>query len=282
MFKCNICNREFVSTRSLGIHIRHHDEVYHEKAKVGAALSAKARQDTISKKKIISIAEYNENPKRCATCNVIISYCKRYNKFCSHSCSATTNNKKRGDRSKSTKEKISVALKEYTTRIRLLNNASTILPDCTICGKSVTRKTNKTCSEECKGILLSKIQKERVAAGKHHGNSLRNRKKRSFLEKSFKSWIDLTFPGLEYKEEYTTKIFKNGKFVKCYYIDFFFPSLNLGIELDGSQHLLQVEYDRQRDIDIFENYGIQIERISYKEYMSKTKIEQIIDMLSNG
>lgn len=39
--------------------------------------------------------EYNKNPKNCLMCNKVITYQNRYNDFCSHSCAATVNNKKR-------------------------------------------------------------------------------------------------------------------------------------------------------------------------------------------
>jgi len=39
------------------------------------------------------LAEYNNNPTICKFCGKILSYKKRKNKFCDHSCSASYNNK---------------------------------------------------------------------------------------------------------------------------------------------------------------------------------------------
>lgn len=42
------------------------------------------------------VEQYNSNPKKCRLCNKIISFEKRYNDYCSHSCAAAYNNGRRG------------------------------------------------------------------------------------------------------------------------------------------------------------------------------------------
>lgn len=66
---------------------------------------------------------------------------------------------------------------------------------------------------------------------------------------------------------------------KLYYGDFYFPELNLLIELDGSQHEQTKEYDLQRDALILEYYNIQTIRISHKEYIFKLKLDLIESIL---
>lgn len=42
-----------------------------------------------------NIVEYDKNPNKCRECDISIGYDKRNNSFCSHSCSAVLNNKKK-------------------------------------------------------------------------------------------------------------------------------------------------------------------------------------------
>jgi len=64
--------------------------------------------------------KYNETPNKCPNCETVIPYSKRYNKFCSSSCSASYNNK----------------LREKKTK------------DCLHCGKQISN--NKTyCDNKC-------------------------------------------------------------------------------------------------------------------------------------
>ena len=65
--------------------------IHSEAGKLGAIAS----RDTIIKNKNERIASYNKNPKLCGNCKCKLPYDKRYNKYCSHSCSAQNNNKNR-------------------------------------------------------------------------------------------------------------------------------------------------------------------------------------------
>jgi len=64
------------------------------KAEAGRLGIAKARS-TIHKLKQNRILEYNCNPKKCKECSSVLDYENRKKTFCSHTCSATHNNKKR-------------------------------------------------------------------------------------------------------------------------------------------------------------------------------------------
>lgn len=61
--------------------------------------------------------QYNQNKNRCKQCNSELEYEKRFNKFCSNSCSATSSNKARGARSLSTRLKQSIAQSKYLSSL---------------------------------------------------------------------------------------------------------------------------------------------------------------------
>lgn len=112
----------------------------------------------------------------------------------------------------------------------------------------------------------------------YNPNVNRGRGKQSYLEKSFEEWIQT----LPHEIEYITEApFKRLDMIKTYFADFYFPKLNLIIELDGSQHNIpkQQEYDEERDRYISQTYNVQIIRISHKEYIQKTRILEIQNLL---
>lgn len=128
----------------------------------------------------------------------------------------------------------------------------------------------------CQRIVHSQRMKEAIASG-HDPKKNRGRGKKSYLEISFEKWLNTHFPNIEYIPEYPVK---RHDMVKTYFGDFYFPSKNLIIELDGTQHNSTTEYDQDRDAYITNTYGIQIFRISHKEYINQSKIDTVINMLS--
>ena len=106
----------------------------------------------------------------------------------------------------------------------------------------------------------------------------RGRGKKSYLEISFESWLNQHFPDMGYIPEYPIK---RLDVVKTYFGDFYFPELNLIIELDGTQHDNTKDYDQDRDAYITETYGIRVFRITHKEYVSKTKLDIVVQLLTN-
>ncbi|MEI8101689.1 MAG: DUF559 domain-containing protein, partial [Bacteroidota bacterium] len=58
---------------------------------------------------------------------------------------------------------------------------------------------------------------------------------KSFMETSFEIWVTKLFPKLTVIPQ---QPFTNFSATGNYYVDFFFPQLNLAIELDGTQHEL--------------------------------------------
>ena len=193
------------------------------------------------------------------------------NKFCSRSCGAQNTN---ANFSKETREKqkesISASLAKNPVQQKVCR-----VSFCKICKTTIRNKHRITCSKTCHSKWASKISKNRIAEG-WNPNENRGRGKESYLEKSFKQWLLDNFPNLQF---YTEQPFKRLDTVKTYFADFHFPTKNLIIELDGSQHSRTINYDLERDTYITETYNVRIIRISHKEYTNKSKIDDIINLL---
>lgn len=139
-----------------------------------------------------------------------------------------------------------------------------------------TPENGKTCSKECQNVLFKHSIHKAYENG-YNPQLNRGRHKRSFIEQSFENWILLEYPNLEFELE---RPFKNNEEGKYYYTDFFFPTLKLVIELDGSQHKDTVKYDQHRDQFLETTYDIKVYRISVSDYTKKTKINEIKHLLS--
>lgn len=61
---------------------------------------------------------------------------------------------------------------------------------------------------------------------------------------------------------------------RCYFLDFFFPSRMVAVEIDGSVHRLKKAHDRQRDAD-FRSIGIRTIRIGNKDVMGGKLYEKL-------
>ncbi len=220
-------------------------------------------------------------PKLCPWCG---NEHLKEGKFCNNSCAASYTNRKKdysliktgpkpNPRTKSNKEKRHQPkiLKDKDTQAPY-----TKLNVCVICNKYHAKKS-QTCSGECKSDLLSRRIKNSIANG-YDPNTNRGRGKRSYLEESFNQWLKDNYPNLLYFQEYS---FRRLDTIKTYFADFYFPSLQLIIELDGSQHTATQEYDRERDQYIESTYGLTILRITHKEYKQKTKLDLVNSLLQN-
>jgi very-short-patch-repair endonuclease len=199
--------------------------------------------------------------------------------FCNHSCSATYNNKRKKPRTEESKKKTSDSVKAWqkiNNYKRVVNGKKVMMCKvsfCIVCGKCIPNEHRKTCSKECFSKNQAKNMSERLSKAENRKNIGRHRK--SYMEQSFETWlIDNSAP-----EFVTEKSFKNHDLKKTYFADFYFPSLNLIIELDGTQHRNTVEADTIRDEYINAFYGITVFRIPHKEYQSGSKIEQVKQML---
>jgi very-short-patch-repair endonuclease len=83
----------------------------------------------------------------------------------------------------------------------------------------------------------------------------------------------LTRLGVKYERE---KVILNGD--RWVLIDFFIPSVNLAVELDGAQHLAQKEYDHGRSMWLARK-GIKVCRFWNKAVMDGTAEQRIREAL---
>lgn len=183
-------------------------------------------------------------------------------KFCSNSCSARYNNSKR-------------TCKPGPKPGSTMRPSFTKITQCSICGKFHPRKA-KTCSKECTSKLLSIKVRRRMENG-FNPNANRGRGKQSYLEHSFSMWLKETQPTLLCHTEYKFKRHDTGRW---YFVDFYFPTLNTIIELDGSQHKYTTQYDMDRDNYLHTTYGVNVVRITHAEYQSKVRLPEIRGILS--
>ena len=204
------------------------------------------------------------------------------NTFCSKSCSASFNNKKRIITDEH-KKKTSESVKEWFKKNGNNNSINFIGKkiNCLRCDKEfeverldsrrLSRK--KYCSEECAYLSMkenvSKKQKEKVKNGTHKGWQSRN--------------------ILSYPEKFFIKVLKRNKiFNFCepnytikkrdlgldndsnYFLDFYFKDKKIDLEIDGKQHEYddRIESDKIRDEILIKN-GILVFRIKWKDIKNK-------------
>ncbi len=121
------------------------------KHSVNAQNAAKIAAEKAKKRKLDRINTYNETPNLCLACSTPIQYDKRTNKFCSKTCSASHNNKKRSH-STETKNKISKSLSGRTYKKEPRAYSLVHLNTCTICSDQfyTKSKVRKICRKpEC-------------------------------------------------------------------------------------------------------------------------------------
>lgn len=186
--------------------------------------------------------------RHCLECGEAIF--DKKNKFCNHSCSAKYSNRNREVRpTKPLKAKKEIVKACW-------------IGFCKCCGKLFKRNFKShnvlCCSKDCRMSIVS------LNRGRH---------KKSWLEQSFASWLDSN--NILYETEVTVKNKESGKW---YFVDFMFESLNLIIELDGSQHKDTIESDKIRD-EYLRSQGYTVIRITHEEYQSKKRIPEIEKLL---
>lgn len=270
---CIIC-KEVKSAKGIYTHCLMHDPVYYTKHREKALSASKIAVTAVKERKDSKISSeieaYSLNPSICTHCNSILPFRKRKNKFCNNSCAASYNNK---SMTNETKEKISNKLsgRSYPER-----KPYSKISFCVVCSQCIPNKNIKTCSPECRSIIWSTQATERI---KQNRRSNYRRDKKSYLEDSFEKWLNQVAPHINYEPEYTIR---NHLTKKWYFVDFYFPDLNLIVELDGKQHdkPKHKESDMIRDSYIVKHLNIQVFRISHTEYQSGTKLEEVKQLLS--
>ncbi len=264
---CIICKKTYsvhsFHTHYQRIHLKTQDNYKGKTEKASAVLQAKSR------------AKYQEKPNYCPQCNAELPYEKRTNRFCNSSCAGLFNNQRKDFTTfKSGPPKGSSTTSSFKTKPDHEKKQKS-LKQCKVCGFD-HYGSGKTCSKACQSIASSESMKLKIANG-YNPQLNRSRNKRSYLERSFQDWLDKVFPSLQYIIE---QPFKRLDMTKTYFADFFFPTKQLVIELDGSQHQYTVAYDKDRDNYISTHYGVQVIRITHAEYQDKSRIQEIVRLLS--
>lgn len=242
------------------------------------------------------INNYNLNPNKCNYCDEMLPYKKKNNKFCSSSCAAKFNNRKRNGLSVETKKKISDKLlcwhdnNETKTRTKKYFN-------CVICGNEFERKwlekgrrfsKTKTCSKKCGYELRSsnskKAQKVLILKGKHKGWNRRNTI--SYPEKFFMRVLKNN--NINYEHNYPVKQKELGLNSNYnYFLDFYMEEKKIDLEIDGKQHKYRKEHDDERDKNLIEN-GFIVYRIKWKNINTdngkkyiKNEIDKFLEFYNN-
>lgn len=109
-FICEYCCKEFPSKYSLSGHKRTHTakEPYKKPVFFCEDLGREATIELIAR-----VESYNKNPKKCIGCTAPISYKRKENNYCNHSCAATATNLARPPKSAEQRVKISNSMKSY-------------------------------------------------------------------------------------------------------------------------------------------------------------------------
>ena len=147
---------------------------------------------------------------------------------------------------------------------------------CEFCGKSFATPFLKIrfCSSTCSGKEkwtrpgyrknLTNQLHNRVKNGQHQGWKTRN--KLSYAEQFFKDVIDKNLPNIIYSMNHSVHQKQlDIESSACYFLDFYFPILNLDLEIDGSQHNLpeRKAHDIKRDEALI-THGYDVYRIKWK------------------
>lgn len=193
-------------------------------------------------------------------------------KFCSRSCSASYNNFRRSKESREAQRQKLLGRKypgqpKYTRVSR-----------CKVCLRYFAGH-RKTCSKECYLLNRSRFQSNRLRTDYEYRRKL-GTANRSYMERSFESWLHNNFPNLTVIPQ---KPFRNKENNGYYYADFYFPTLNLIIELDGTHHNTQENrlHDTKRDLHLLEYFSVDTIRITAREYREKSRMSEIIGLLTS-
>ena len=258
IYSCDVCDKTFKTKQALCGHKVCHSDKF---------------KNICNEKNMIVQSEYLKNPKLCKTCQKQIPYEKRSNTFCNSSCAAFNSNKKRGLKSKETREKLSLASKLFylpKTKIQFCQ--------CEYCGinfvwNDITKGTLRFCSKNCSKQFISNLASERLKNTPVREKYERGRK--SYMEQSFEDWLNEYSISFQMEKHYY-----NFELKKNYYVDFYFPQFNLVIELDGTQHRNNLEKDKIRDEFLSRIHKLNVVRISHKEFVKKLKYDEICELLN--
>lgn len=222
------------------------------------------------------IDEYEKNPKYCKYCGKRIEYLRSVKSdFCSEHCAKSYSNSKR-KLSESTKTKIGNSVKQYkitnsSIRDKETHRLKELKRKCCICGKEFIvpiikndrYSKTKTCSSECKKLLLSNNSKISIKQRKENGTftGWKVRNIESYAETFWRNVLDNN--NIQYKREY---------YIDKYFLDFYIEKGNhfIDLEIDGKQHKYRdrILSDRKRD-EILKSKNILVYRIEWNSINSE-------------
>lgn len=230
----------------------------------------------------------------CLRCKTEVKGAGR--KFCSQSCAATFNSTGRV-RTADSKLKVAETMKRLSTEGRTIpktihKGASnkqfkhgryvydpTADKDCCVCQKPF-RFPYKTLRKTCSDVCLTELNRSlRVSYLKKHAGSFNwiQRGKMNYFETQFDTWLQSI--GYIPKSDYValSYVMHNDEQGTNYIMDFWFPALQLNIELDGSHHERpeQVTRDTVRDEWLQRVHNISVIRIKGREWSKTKRREQI-------
>jgi hypothetical protein len=250
IYNCKFCGEvEIKSSKHAGSHVTNclknpNRGKSFEKLKVaGKTNSIEKRNDAIIK--------YNKNPKKCKNCELPISYDKKNNNYCGHSCSASYTNKNRKTKKYQLSEKglESLKLSAEKRRKKLIefykknpekkkqiiknliekNTKTRVEFICPVCGKILMVTENEFKKRKyCGGSCRNKINNKQIFGTRS--------KAEVYLEETLKN----EFPNL-------IMMFNDRELLNGKELDVYIPSLNLAIEWNGIYH-----YKKIRDDESFE------------------------------
>ena len=270
LVSCLVC-REVKSAKGLFSHfiISHTEEGKQKHAirtKTASQLGTEKFKENCAARRAKSEIEYNEKPNTCDFCDRVLAFEARHSRFCSHSCSAKKTNDERDYSTFRSGPKPGTKPKERPKYTKI--------KQCVVCSRYHPRY-GETCGDECLSNLLST---KAIDCIKKKRRSNFRRDKKSYLEDSFEKWLVAEKFQSRYESEYTIRNHITGKW---YFVDFYFPDHNLIVELDGKQHEKpsHKQADMIRDEFITYHLGIDVFRISHKEYQEGSRISELSNIL---
>lgn len=125
--------------------------------------AAQVRRERVAEKLATQMAEYALAPASCASCQSLLPFETRKNKYCSRSCGAAFTNKMKGERSQATKDKISKAFADKPKHEAPLTSST-----CMVCNTTFQTKRNggyvrQVCSDACLTEHRSRIGRKSAA-----------------------------------------------------------------------------------------------------------------------
>lgn len=209
---------------------------------------------------------------------------KEYRKNCSYKC-ANSKLHKVEDKLKTSLTFLNKELTKRKNKVKIENNHLVYLNVCKECKKEFWYKATYKlyCSKKCLNLGKNCIEvreeqsKRKSEFYKLHPEKHPNRTcagiKESFPEKMFREFLEQN--NLKRDKDFILQ-YKVDK----YYVDFYFPKLNLGVEIDGEQwHDLTSEREINREKIIKQK--ILLKRFWAREITNKSKEVEIKEICNN-